>query len=111
MGDGHHVWASAEWILMVRNSFLREEGDTLIIGSGVFPEWLDQPENVSFGPAPTDFGRASVKILPRGETAEIQWAGKWRGNPPHIEVRIPGFAPLDAEAGEQSVLLSREDVP
>jgi hypothetical protein len=111
MGDGHHVWASAEWILMVRNSFLREEGDRLVIGSGVFPEWLDQPETLSFGPAPTEFGRASVKILPRRETAEIQWAGNWRGNPPHIEVRLPGFAPMDAEAGERSVLLSRKDTP
>jgi hypothetical protein len=110
MGDGHHVWASAEWILMVRNSFLREEGDRLVIGSGVFPEWLDHSETLSFGPAPTEFGPASVKILPRGETAELQWAGEWRGNPPHIEVRIPGFAPMDAEAGKQSVLLSREDV-
>ena len=111
MGDGHHVWASAEWILMVRNSFLREEGDRLIIGSGVLPEWLDQPETLSFGPAPTEFGPASVKILPRGDRAEIQWSGEWRGNPPHIEARIPGFAATDGEAGKQSLLLSREDVP
>ncbi|NNG45789.1 MAG: hypothetical protein HKM86_01565, partial [Deltaproteobacteria bacterium] len=111
MGDGHHVWASAEWILMVRNSFLREEGGRLVIGSGVFPEWLDQPETLSFGPAPTEFGLASVKILPQGETVEIQWAGNWWGNPPRIEVRLPGFAPMDAEAGERSVLLTRKDAP
>ncbi|MBP2687710.1 MAG: hypothetical protein H6Q81_2615, partial [Deltaproteobacteria bacterium] len=29
MGDGHHAWASAEWVLMIRNMFVREEGDRL----------------------------------------------------------------------------------
>ncbi|MCM2315871.1 MAG: hypothetical protein NDJ92_12060, partial [Thermoanaerobaculia bacterium] len=42
MGDGHHVWASADWFMMMRNSFLREEGETLVIGAGVLPEWVGQ---------------------------------------------------------------------
>ena len=33
MGDGHHVWAAAEWVLMLRYCFLREEGDTLVLAS------------------------------------------------------------------------------
>ncbi|MDX1698026.1 MAG: hypothetical protein R3308_07040, partial [Thiohalobacterales bacterium] len=32
MGDGQHVWAAAEWLLMLRNCFVREEGERLIIG-------------------------------------------------------------------------------
>ena len=32
MGDGQHVWAAAEWIIMVRNLFIREEGNTLLFG-------------------------------------------------------------------------------
>ncbi len=107
MGDGHHVWASAEWILMARNGFLREEKDRLVLGAGLLPAWLDQPESVSFGPAPTTFGPVSVTILPKGETAEARWTGDWRGPPPIIEVRLPGFSPRDAGAGEGSVLLSR----
>src|SRR6185436_20954594 len=35
MGDGQHVWAAAEWVLMLRNLFVREEGDRLILGSGL----------------------------------------------------------------------------
>ncbi|HJX14782.1 MAG TPA: hypothetical protein VJ386_03550, partial [Candidatus Deferrimicrobiaceae bacterium] len=107
MGDGHHVWASAEWVLMVRNGFLREEGDRLILGSGVFPAWLDQPEALTFGPAPSDFGEASVRILPRDGAAEVQWSGNWRSDPSRVEVRLPGFEPVEAEVGKQSVFLSR----
>jgi len=107
MGDGHHVWASAEWVLMVRNGFLREEGDRLVLGSGVFPAWLEQPEALTFGPAPTDFGEASVRILPRDGAAEVQWSGNWRSDPSRVEVRLPGFEPVEAEVGKQSVFLSR----
>ncbi|MFP5344729.1 MAG: hypothetical protein ACLGGU_03675, partial [Gammaproteobacteria bacterium] len=31
MGDGQHVWAAAEWVLMIRNCFVREEEDRLIL--------------------------------------------------------------------------------
>jgi hypothetical protein len=41
MGDGQHGWAAAEWVLMIRNLFVREEGKKLILGSGVFPRWLE----------------------------------------------------------------------
>ena len=111
MGDGHHVWASAEWVLMMRNGFVREEGDRLVLGSGIFPQWLNQPEALTFGPAPTEFGPVFVRIVPKGTQAEVQWTGDWRGVPPHVEVRLPGFAPADADAGKRSVLLSREDPP
>lgn len=107
MGDGHHVWASAEWVLMVRNGFLREEGDNLVIGSGVLPDWLDQREVLLFGPAPSDFGQVLVEILPRGEEAEVRWNGEWRGTPPRIEVRLPGFRPVDPDVRVRSVLTAR----
>jgi hypothetical protein len=107
MGDGHHVWASAEWVLLIRDGFLREEGDRLVLGSGIFPAWLDQPEPLSFGPAPTEFGRVSVTVTPRDREVEAEWTGEWRAGPPRIEVRLPGFEPVDATAGERSVLLSR----
>jgi hypothetical protein len=111
MGDGHHAWASAEWVLMVRNGFLREEGGRLVLGSGILPAWLEQPEPVTFGPALTDFGEASVAILPLRDSAEVRWTGSWRGSPPRIEVRLPGFDPVDSDAGTRSVLLTRRISP
>jgi hypothetical protein len=110
MGDGHHVWASAEWVLMLRNGFLREEGERLVLASGILPEWLEPAEEVSFGPAPSSFGEVSVSILPRRGAVEVQWSGSWRGIPPPIEVRLPGFDPVTAPPSDRSILLGREGV-
>ena len=35
MGDGQHAWAAAEWIIMLRNIFVREENDVLILCAGI----------------------------------------------------------------------------
>ncbi|PWB65030.1 MAG: hypothetical protein C3F14_05945 [Deltaproteobacteria bacterium] len=110
MGDGHHVWASAEWVLMLRNGFLREEGDGLILASGILPEWLEPGAEISFGPAPSSFGEVSVAVLPRREEVEVQWNGSWRGLPPPIEVRLPGFDPVAARPGDRSILFTREGI-
>ncbi|HXV19926.1 MAG TPA: hypothetical protein VD811_02905 [Desulfuromonadales bacterium] len=107
MGDGHHVWAAAEWVLMLRNCFLQEAGDRLVLAAGICPEWLEQEGEISFGPAPTPFGTATVAILPRGEEAEVRWSGTWRTTPPPIEVALPGCAPLRAEGNKGSVLVDR----
>ena len=56
MGDGQHVWAAAEWVLMIRNCFVREEEEGLILCSGIPQIWLDKEELMTFGPAPTSFG-------------------------------------------------------
>ena len=88
MGDGQHVWASAEWVLMMRNLFLREEGRTLILASGIPREWLRAGEEISFGPGPSRFGRVTVRILPaedgaqRGMGRPLARGARSRGNPP-----------------------------
>lgn len=105
MGDGHHAWASAEWVLMIRNMFVREEADRLVLVSGLLPGWLRERSPVSFGPAPTSFGDVSVEVRFLGEKAEVRWSGSWRAEPPRIEVRLPGFDAADAEADAGSVLL------
>jgi hypothetical protein len=109
MGDGHHAWASAEWVLMIRNLFVREEGERLVLASGIFPEWLEAEGPISFGPAPTAFGEVRVEIARRGDRAEVRWSGSWRGAPARVEVRLPGFTAVDAPAGQGSALLEPGD--
>ncbi|HYO25414.1 MAG TPA: hypothetical protein VEQ85_10760, partial [Lacipirellulaceae bacterium] len=63
MGDGQHGWAAAEWVMMIRHLFVREEADRLIVGSGLYKEWLVD-EEISFGPTPTPWGPVSVRVTP-----------------------------------------------
>lgn len=106
MGDGHHAWASAEWVLMIRNMFVREEGDRLVLASGVLPEWLEDGSPVSFGPAPTSFGDVKVEVVPRDGRTEVRWSASWRTVPARVEVGLPGHGFIDAAPGKESVLLA-----
>nr|MBF0220930.1 hypothetical protein [Desulfobulbaceae bacterium] len=96
MGDGHHVWAAAEWALMIRNCFVREEGDRLILGAGIPPRWLEQDASIRFGPAPTSFGAVSMSITTRtGSPPHVEWQGDWHRLAPPVEIRLPGFEPVN----------------
>jgi hypothetical protein len=97
MGDGQHMWAACEWAMMVRNCFVREEGDRLIVGSGLRPEWW-QKAGASFGPALTPFGPVTVRVIPAGRGATVKVEGNWRGQPPKIEVALPGFRAMTSSA-------------
>jgi hypothetical protein len=106
MGDGHHVWAAAEWVLMIRNCFVREEGERLVLCAGVPARWLGQDTPIRFGPAPTAFGALSLSITPQAGTApRIEWRGDWHRSAPPIEIRLPGFEPLNVTAGTTTVVL------
>lgn len=92
MGDGHHAWASAEWVMMMRALFVREEADRLILGAGMAPELLAPGEPLEFGPTPTSFGPLTVRVEPGDSGVRIAWTAAWRDVPPEIEVALPGHA-------------------
>jgi hypothetical protein len=91
MGDGQHIWAAAEWALMIRNCFVREEDDRLVIGSGVRLEWW-KGNGALFGPTLTPWGKVTVRVAPTSTGPSVSVQGEWRGEAPRIEVRLPGFA-------------------
>ncbi len=94
MGDGQHVWAAAEWVLMMRNSFVREEGECLILASGVPARWLEGGEEVSFGPTPSRWGPVTVDISSVDGEPRVRWKVEWRTKPQKVEIRLPGREPV-----------------
>ena len=107
MGDGQHVWAAAEWLLMLRNCLVREEGERLILAGGVPSAWLEQTQPIVFGPAPTEWGPVTLCITPHEDRVEISWSGAWFGPPPVIEIRLPRHEPQLAPPGATRVVLER----
>ena len=109
MGDGQHAWAAAEWVAMQRNCFVREEGDCLVLVSGLPPEWLRGESGsapITFGPALTRFGTVSLEITP-GAVPRVQWNGEWYRGAPLIEVRALGYKAETANNGNHFVELVR----
>lgn len=111
MGDGQHVWAAAEWLLMQRNCLIREEGERLILGAGVPRQWLESGGRIVFGPAPTTFGPVSLSIEPAGGKIIFSWQGSWRGAPPQVEVRLPGRTPAIARPRQTAMEFVHETAP
>jgi hypothetical protein len=96
MGDGHHAWASAEWVLMIRNCFVREEDDRLVLASGIDPVWLACRSPLSFGPTPTKWGPITVTVTSKDGQTIVTWDAAWRGAAPLIDVRAPEEAAMAA---------------
>jgi hypothetical protein len=107
MGDGQHGWAAAEWVMMIRHMFIREEGDRLIIGSGLFAEWFETEEDLFFGPTLTPWGRVTVRISHPAIDPTILIDATWRDAPPAIDVAIPGFRKLANVDAAQPIPLER----
>ncbi len=128
MGDGQHIWAAAEWLMMVRNLFVREEGARfgdpasssgsrpippeggttndaagidalLVIGAGVRSEWLNAGE-ISFGPTLTPHGAVTVRCVKEVDGVRMTVRGNWRGAAPRRELRVPGYVGLAVPAGD-----------
>lgn len=93
MGDGQHGWAAAEWIMLVRNLFVREEGNTLILGSGLLPQWIG--DETFFGPTATPYGEVSLTIGRDTQGATARVDAKWHKEEPRMILAIPGYRQID----------------
>jgi hypothetical protein len=106
MGDGQHVWAAAEWVLMIRNCFVREEENSLVIGAGIAKQWLVTEQTLRFGPAPTAFGIVEITIKPLTSDDSAQhvvcWNATWHDKEPKIEIRVPGYQIVPSASGDHA---------
>jgi len=105
MGDGQHVWAAAEWVLMLRNRLVREEGQRLVLCAGIPGSWLRKDARVAWEPAPTAFGPLSLALEPGRRRIRLRCRAQWHDRPPTLQVRLPGFEALDVEGGDGEMLL------
>lgn len=104
MGDGQHVWAAAEWILMLRNCFVREDEGMLILCSGIPALWMTEGQDIFFGPTLTRFGPLTVQIKTHHGKIKIQWFCDWgNGRAPPIEIRLSGQVPLRVQKNQNEI--------
>ena len=89
MGDGQHVWAAAEWILMMRSLFLREDNETLVLCSGIPPAWYAMRRDMRFGPTITQYGSITIKIKWHGTQATIRWEASFDTQEIPVIIHLP----------------------
>ena len=110
MGDGQHGWAVAEWLMLIRNIFIMDDGDSLYIGRGVLPEWLKRKERISYGPTLTPFGRIRVEIDCRQELPEVRLFADWyEKRPRQIVVCLPGHKTASLDAPDYRCVIEEKE--
>jgi len=62
MGEGHHGWAAAEWILLLRNLLFCEKGERLCLTPLLGAKDLKPGNTFSVRSAPSYFGTVSFKL-------------------------------------------------
>jgi len=110
MGDGQHMWAAAEWVMAIRNAFVHEEKDRLILASGVPHRWLELGKPISFGPTPTPWGDVHISLDPTPNGISVRWEGEWRADAPRAEVRLQGFEPTEEWEGSGTAILNKRNI-
>jgi hypothetical protein len=111
MGDGQHGWAAAEWVMMIRNLFVREEGETLVLGSGIMPEWIASKKPVSFGPTRTPFGAVEICFTKKNDKTVLEMEvdfSKGTTQPADIIIEVPGFQKVTVADTNQKQFLLKE---
>ena len=103
MGDGQHAWAAAEWIIMLRNCFVREESNYLILCAGIPSQWLKEYKDLYFGPAYTSFGIIKIWVKPRADKITVCWECAWHQKPKKIEVQIIEYSSVTTSPNSNSV--------
>jgi hypothetical protein len=78
-----HGWFAAEYVALVRNMLVREEGDGLTILSALSPEWLRPGRVVAIAGAPTIYGKVSVRLRALRDGALLTWSA------PRVPLRWP----------------------
>ena len=89
MGDGHHGWALAEFLLIVRNALLFEQADHLVITPAPRKDWTFETSVIKVQDAPTYFGKVSYTIAFGARTGTLVVNGEWRAEPAFIEWDLP----------------------
>lgn len=92
MGDGHHGWATADFLNFVRTMLVREAGSELILCSMLPDSWTGQELEVHR--MPTHFGPVSFAIRYHGARPALLWDLEVRnGVVPPTRITAPGLDP------------------
>ena len=91
MGDGHHGWAAADFVSMVRNLLVREAAGGLALVGLLPPEW--QGQSLAVQDAPTHYGRLSFALRWHGDRPALLWELEPHPGIERVLLTAPGLDP------------------
>lgn len=89
MGDGHHGWAVAEFVILVRNLLFFEEYDRLIVTAGLKNAWLGGEHEINVANGRSNFGQINFIIKIQGKKLIYEFNNSFYREPSEIEINLP----------------------
>jgi hypothetical protein len=89
MGDGHHGWAAAEWVLLLRSLLFVEKFGELHVTPCIPVEWLHAGAKMEARHAPTYFGPVDLEINVSENAVTLRVTPNWWEAPEHIIWTLP----------------------
>jgi hypothetical protein len=88
-GDGHHGWAAADFLSLLRNMLLFEEGRRLVLLPVAYHRWMDADQRISVSDAPSEFGTVSYTVLGEVDRIVLKLDCSFSDPPDEIEFSSP----------------------
>ncbi len=102
IGDGHHGWAAADFILLIRNILFFEENDNLVITPVLPKEWVKAGNKIKLEKAPSYFGLINYEIeFKTKKNVTLKLKNKFAKLPQEIEWNLPFNIKSAAADGEK----------
>ncbi len=73
MGDGDHGWAAAEFISLIREMLVREQGGELHLAAGVPADWFKTDAQLALTHATTLAGTLSYRLWREQDSLRLHW--------------------------------------
>ncbi|MEK6556868.1 MAG: hypothetical protein AABZ14_01010, partial [Candidatus Margulisiibacteriota bacterium] len=90
VGDGHHGWAAADFIMAVRHLLFYEQEDILVLTPVIPTDWISLFETLEVKHAPSHFGQINFRYeVTRKNELEIQINNVYTRLPKAIEINLP----------------------
>lgn len=105
IGDGHHGWAAADFLVTVRNMMFFEEENNLVILPSAPKRWFKEGYPIEVANAPSYFGVIAYKVTYASDQVIIKFNNDFRKVPEYIEIYLP-FGVLGADADGNKVSVS-----
>jgi len=86
-----HGWFAAEYIILLRNMLLREEGNELHLLSALSPAWCKPGDSIVVDNAPTFFGGLGLKAMFSAHGMTVDVNAQFRSEPKDIVIHMPWF--------------------
>lgn len=77
IGDMPHTWVGSDFISAARSMFIYENEyeRSIVLGAGLYKEWIDDPEGISINNLPTYYGNINYSVKPSGKEYVMNISG------------------------------------